>query len=49
MVKNLKIESTEVCSNFRAVPSNITFAQAAELLKKHESEAAENKLPALGQ
>jgi hypothetical protein len=49
MVKSLKIESTEVCSNFRTVPSNITFAQATELLKKHEFEAAENKLPALGQ
>jgi hypothetical protein len=49
MVKNLKIKSTEVCSNFRTVPSNITFAQATELLKKHESQAAENDLPALGQ
>ena len=49
LVKNLTIKSTEVCSNFRTVPSNITFAQATQLLKKHESEAAQNELPALGQ
>jgi hypothetical protein len=49
LVKSLRIESTEVCTNFRTVPSNITFAQAAELLKKHDSEAAANELPVLGQ
>lgn len=47
LFKSFAIKSTEVCGNFRAVPSNITFAQATELLKKHESEIAENQLPAL--
>lgn len=47
MLKSLTIKSTEACSNFRAAPPNITFAQAVELLKKHESELAENQLPAL--
>ncbi len=46
LFKNLNISSTEVFSGFRQVPSDLTFAQALELLKKEESttvaEAADN-------
>ncbi len=37
LVKNLSIVSTEVFSGFKQVPSDLTFAQALELLKKEES------------
>ena len=37
LVKNLSIISTEVFSGFKQVPSDLTFAQALELLKKEES------------
>lgn len=37
LVKNLSIISTETFSGFRQVPSDLTFAQALELLKKEES------------
>jgi hypothetical protein len=39
--KNLNIKSTEIYSDFRAAPSNLTFAQGVELLKKQEAEIAE--------
>jgi hypothetical protein len=42
LFKNLSIVSTEVFSGFRQVPSNLTFAQAVELLKKENAGAAEN-------
>jgi hypothetical protein len=42
LVKNLSIISTEIFSGFRQVPSDLTFAQALELLKKEESPVAEN-------
>ena len=42
LFKNLSIVSTEVFSGFRQVPSNLTFAQAVELLKKENAAAAEN-------
>lgn len=42
LVKNLSIISTEIFSGFRQVPSNLTFAQALELLKKEESSVAVN-------
>lgn len=42
LVKSLNISSTEVFSGFRPVPSNLTFAQALELLKKEESSLAES-------
>jgi hypothetical protein len=41
LVKNLNISSTEIFSGFKRVPSDLTFAQALELLKK-ESAVAEN-------
>jgi hypothetical protein len=40
--KNLSIVSTEIFSDFKQVPSDLTFAQALELLKKEESSDAEN-------
>jgi len=42
LVKNLSIISTEVFSGFKQVPSDLTFAQALELLKKEESSTAGN-------
>lgn len=43
MFKSLTIKSDEIFSDFRPVPSNLTFAQAVELLKKQEDTVAENK------
>ena len=37
LVKSLSINSTEVFSGFKQVPSDLTFAQALELLKKEEA------------
>ncbi len=37
LFKNLSIISTEIFSGFKQVPSDLTFAQALELLKKEES------------
>ncbi len=45
MFKSLNIKSTEVCSAFKPAPSNLTFAEGIELLKKHGSELAENHTP----
>ncbi len=42
LVKNLSIVSTEIFSGFKQVPSDLTFAQALELLKKEESNAGGN-------
>ena len=42
LVKNLNISSTEVFSGFKQVPSDLTFRQAIELLKKEESSVGEN-------
>jgi len=44
LVKNLSISSKETFSGFKRVPSNLTFAQALELLKKEESTAADSPL-----
>lgn len=45
LVKSLNISSTEVFSGFRPVPSDLTFAQALELLKKEESSSTEDPTP----
>jgi hypothetical protein len=42
LVKNLTIKSTEVYTGFKQVPSDLTFAQALDLLKKEEAVVAEN-------
>ena len=41
LVKSLNIESTEVFSDFKRISTDLTFAQAVELLKKEESALAE--------
>jgi hypothetical protein len=45
LLKSLNINSTEIFSAFRQVPSDLTFAQALELLKKEESSSAEGPTP----
>lgn len=40
--KNLKIQSEEVFSDFRAVPANLTFADGLRMLKKEGAVLAEN-------
>lgn len=42
LVKKLVIKSNEYLSDFEPAPPNLTFAQAVELLKKHQAELAEN-------
>jgi len=42
LVKSLSISSTEIFSGFKQVPSDLTFAQALELLKKEDASVAEN-------
>jgi hypothetical protein len=42
MLKKLLIKSSESFSDFHSVPSNLTFAQGVEFLKKHQAELAEN-------
>ena len=42
LVKNLSISSTEIFSGFKRVPTDLTFAQALELLKKEDASVAEN-------
>jgi hypothetical protein len=42
MVKSLVFNMTEVFTDFKPVPKDITFAQAIELLTKEESVAAKN-------
>jgi hypothetical protein len=42
LFKSLNIKSTEIYSDFRPVPSDLTFAQGVELLKKEVAMVAEN-------
>jgi hypothetical protein len=42
LFKNLAIVSTEVFNGFKQVPSNLTFAEAVELLKKEDAAMADN-------
>ena len=42
LFKHLDIKSTETYSDFRSVPTTLTFAQGVELLKKQEATLAEN-------
>src|SRR5580704_3425951 len=43
LFKSINVKSEEVFNNFQSVPSNLTFAQGVELLKKQEAELAENR------
>jgi hypothetical protein len=45
LIKNLTIDSTEVFSGFKRVPSNLTFAQALELLRKEETTSQNGATP----
>jgi len=38
LFKSINIKSDEVCTNFRPAPSNLTFAEGVELLKKQKAE-----------
>ncbi len=48
LLKNLSISSTEIFSGFKRVPSDLTFAQALELLKKEESTCGRSPLVETG-
>jgi hypothetical protein len=41
--KNLSMKSTEIYSDFRPVPKDLTFAQGVELLRKEQATVAENQ------
>jgi hypothetical protein len=45
LFKNLAISSTEIFSGFKQVPSDLTFAQALEMLKKEESSMTDSSTP----
>jgi len=45
LFKSINIKSDEVFCNFRAAPSNLSFAQGVELVKKQGAELAENQTP----
>jgi hypothetical protein len=47
LFKGLKIKSDEVFSNFRPAPSDLSFAQGVELLKKQEAELAQSRRQSL--
>jgi hypothetical protein len=42
LFKNINLKSSESETDFHPVPSNLTFAQGLELLRKHEAMLAEN-------
>jgi hypothetical protein len=44
LFKSINIRLDEVFSDFRPAPSNLTFAQGVDLLKKQQAELAENQL-----
>ena len=44
LFKNLSIKSTEVYNDFRPVPTDLTFAQGVELLKKQQAAVTENQV-----
>ena len=46
LFKSLNIKSTEIYSDFHPVPSNLSFAQGVELLKKQIAVIAQNQAPA---
>lgn len=45
LFKNIDIKSTEIYSDFRPVPADLTFAQGIQLLKQQQRAIAENQLP----
>ena len=45
LFKSINIKSTEIYSDFRPVPADLTFAQGIELLKKQQAAVAQNQPP----
>jgi hypothetical protein len=45
LFKSLNIKSTEIYSDFRTVPADLTFAQGIDLLKKQQAAVAQNVVP----
>ncbi len=45
LFKSLNIKSTEIYSDFRTVPADLTFAQGIDLLKKQQAAVAQNLFP----
>jgi hypothetical protein len=45
LFKSLNIRSTEIFSDFRTVPADLTFAQGIDLLKKQQAAVAQNLFP----
>jgi hypothetical protein len=45
LFKSINIKSDEVFCDFRPAPSNLSFTQGVELLKKQEAELADNQQP----
>ena len=45
LFKSLNIKSTEIYSDFRPVPADLTFAQGAQLLKQQQAAVARNQAP----
>jgi hypothetical protein len=43
LFKSLNIQSDEIASDFQVAPSNLTFAEGVELLKRQEAETAESR------
>jgi hypothetical protein len=42
LLKKLSIQSSDIFSDFRPVPADLSFAQGVELLKKHATEMDAN-------
>lgn len=45
LFKSINIKSTEIYSDFRPVPADLTFAQGIQLLKKQQAALAQNQPP----
>jgi hypothetical protein len=45
LFKSLNIKSTEIFSDFRPVPADLTFAQGIQLLKQQQAAIAQNQTP----
>ncbi len=45
LFKSINIKSTEIYSDFRPVPADLTFAQGIQLLKQQQASIAQNRTP----
>lgn len=48
LFKSINIKSTEIYSDFHAVPADLTFAQGIQLLKQQQASIAQNRTPSGG-